>query len=379
MLICHFCSTTVDTHYFANLGRGFSSKGLTVLWGTLSQKKAPAWMENLEGAEYFCLDVPARRAFYPLAVSRLASLLRRRKVDILQTHLFDAGILGVMAARLAGTPLVIVTRHHLDQVHMVGNRFHVAMDRWMARKADKVVVLSNAVRNYMMTADGIDGSKVEVIYQGFDFEKLSATEEDRRRVRAELNLEDRFVIGCIGQLFETKGQSFLLKALSLVADQVPNGHLLFLGGGDPKPFEDLARELGLSDRVTFAGFRKDVPACMKAMDLVVHPSLSEAFCQVLIESMAAGKPLVTTDVGGAAEVVTQGETGILVPPADPESIARAIVEVYKSPQLKDKFERAGQESVRRRFPVSLMVDRQLSCYERWFNGSGSVTNLEVST
>jgi glycosyltransferase involved in cell wall biosynthesis len=377
MLVCHFCSSTVDTHYFANLGRGFSAKGLSVLWGTLSQKEAPRWMEKLDGAEYFCLDVPVNRAYYPLAVTRLAALLRRRRVDILQTHLFDAGILGVMSARLAGTPLVIVTRHHLDQVQMVGNRFHVALDRWMARKADKVVVLSNAVRNYMISVDGIDGNKVEVIYQGFNFDQLSATEADRNRVREELNLKDRFVIGCIGQLFETKGQSHLLKALQLVVDQVPNSHLLFLGGGDRKPFAELANQLGLSERVTFAGFRKDVPACMSAMDMVVHPSLSEAFCQVLIESMAAGKALVSTDVGGAAEVITQGETGMLVPPADPEAIARAILEVYKTPGLKDKLERTGRASVRRRFPVNLMVDRQLSCYKEWLNGAAHQSKIEV--
>src|SRR5262249_2125912 len=113
MIVCHFCSSTVDTHYFANLGKGFGSKGLSVLWGTSSKKDAPAWLQNVDGAKYFCLNSPGR-AYYPFAITRLASLLRRERVEVLQTHLFDAGIIGIVAARLARTPLVIVTRHHLD-------------------------------------------------------------------------------------------------------------------------------------------------------------------------------------------------------------------------------------------------------------------------
>jgi glycosyltransferase involved in cell wall biosynthesis len=296
------------------------------------------------------------------------TLLRQNKVNVLQTHLFDAGILGVLAARLAGTPVVVVTRHHLDQVHLIGNAVFVSMDRWMARKADHVVVLSNAVRNFMMSVDGIKGDKVEVIYQGFDFEKLTATEQARKRVRDEFELGSKFVIGCIGQLFETKGQDHLLRAMGTVADRIPEAHLLLVGGGDRKPFEDLANELGLQDRVTFAGYRKDVPACIGAMDMVVHPSLSEAFCQVLIEAMAAGKPLVSTDVGGAPEVVMQDETGLLVPPADSNAIAHAILDLYEAPSRRERLALAGQASVRQRFPVNLMVEKQVECYVRWLNG-----------
>src|SRR5262249_37307909 len=202
------------------------------------------------------------------------------------------------------------------------------------------------------------------------------SEQDRQRVRSEFDLHDRFVIGCIGQLFETKGQHHLLRAFGKISTEIPNGHLLLVGGGDRKPLEDLANDLGLQRRITFSGYRKDVPACISAMDMVVHPSLSEAFCQVLIESMSAGKALVTTDVGGAAEVVTQDETGLLVPPSDPEAIAEAILRVYKNPALRDKLASAGQASVRQRFPVSLMVERQVSCYRQWLNGIERSTTMK---
>jgi glycosyltransferase involved in cell wall biosynthesis len=322
-------------------------------------------MENLEGAQYFSLGA-AGRLSYPQALVRLATRLRRERVDILQTHLFDAGIVGLIAARLARIPVVVLTRHHLDQVHLIGNRFHVFLDRWMARNADHVVVLSNAVRNFMISADGIDASKVEVIHQGFDFEKLSVSKQEGERVRAEFNFGSRFVIGTIAQLFETKGQKYLLKALSEVSERMPDAHLFFVGGGDPKPLELLAGELGLNGRVTFAGYRKDVPACISAMDLIVHPSLSEAFCQVLIETMAAGRPIISTDVGGAREVIDHDKTGLLVPPSDAPAIARALLDLYQAPEKRAALAKAGQTSVYQRFPVSLMVEHQVNCYKRWF-------------
>jgi glycosyltransferase involved in cell wall biosynthesis len=104
---------------------------------------------------------------------------------------------------------------------------------------------------------------------------------------------------------------------------------------------------------------------MNAMDLVVHPSLSEAFCQVLIESMSVGKPLISTDVGGAKEVITNGETGILVPPEDAEAIAKAIKEVYFNQEFCQKMALAGQKSVRERFTIENMVNQQIECYENW--------------
>src|SRR5437762_3247273 len=155
----------------------------------------------------------------------------------------------------------------------------------MARRADVVVTLSNAVRDYMISHEGLDGNKIRAIHQGFDFAKLSPTEDDRELIREEFNLTDKFVIGCIGQLFSTKGQEYLVSALSELVAKIPNVCLLLVGGGDKQPLVSLIRKLEFEDRVVFAGFRSDVAACMRAADIVVHPSLSEAFCQVLIETM----------------------------------------------------------------------------------------------
>src|SRR5437764_15391717 len=128
MRICHFCSTTLDSHYFENLGKGLLSRGIYLSLCSLSEKQTPKWLDERGGGQRFVsLNAPAKRD-YPRAVAALARLLRRERVQILQTHLFDAGIVGVLAAALARTPITILTRHHTDEVQLIGSRFHVGLD-----------------------------------------------------------------------------------------------------------------------------------------------------------------------------------------------------------------------------------------------------------
>lgn len=369
--VCHLCSGIMDTHYFATLAKGLAGRGVETIMAAFSQKKAPEYLAPLAHAQYRCLDADSRLR-YPFAIVQLADLLKKERVSVLQSHLFDASIVGLLAARLARIPLFILTRHHSDQVHMIGTRAHVALDRFAARHADRVVVLSNAVRDFMVASDHIDAAKIQVIYQGFDFEKFSASDDEGRRVRAELNLGNDFVVGCIGRLVKLKGQNLLLAAIKELLPNIPNIRVLLVGGGSRDYLEEEARRLGVEDRVIFAGFRKDVAACVSAADVVVHPSLTEAFCQVLIETMAVGRPLITTSVGGALEVVTQGETGLVIPPSDVAAIRDAILALHRDPELRGRIALAGQQSVRERFTIDRMIDQQIECYDRWLNRSRPV-------
>jgi glycosyltransferase involved in cell wall biosynthesis len=337
---------------------------VTVLGASLTAPAPPPWLNSLAGSGYLNLNAPTRAA-YPGAIARLTRWLREQQVDVLQTHLFDAGLVGLTAARLARTPLAILTRHHTDEMFIAGTRFHVAGDRLMTRMADRIVGLSHAVRNHMVTREGAPADKIDVIYQGFDFAALAATDEDRRRVRAELGLDGFFVIGCVARFFKTKGHTYLLRAARELVADIPNLRVLLLGGGDRGGIEQMVRENGLEDRVIFAGYRNDVPACMRAMDAVVHPSLTEAFCQTVIEALAAGCPLVVTDVAAASEVVTDGVTGLLVPPADPGALATAVRRIHANPGEARRMASAGYRSVTERFTIERMVAGQLACYRRW--------------
>lgn len=366
MHVCHLCATTLDSHYFANLGSGLIAGGVTTSGASLMVADGPAWL-SAGGGEYLFLDVASRVA-YPGAAVRLAQWLRARRVDVLQTHLFDAGLVGLAAARLARVPLAILTRHHTDEMWIAGTRAHIAADRLMASAADRIVVLSHAVRTHLIEREGARPDKIEVIYQGFDFRALSATDEDRRRVRHELGLEGSYVIGCVARFFKTKGHEYLLEATAQLTRDIPNLKVLLLGNGDRRPIEALVRAGGLDDRVIFAGYRSDVPACMRAMDVVVHPSLTEAFCQTVIEALAAERPLVVTRVAAAPEVVTDGEHGLLVPAADSAAIAAAVRRLHGDPEFAARMASAGHRSVTERFTIARMVANQIDCYRRSLAG-----------
>lgn len=377
MKVCHFCTTTVDAPYFRNMASGLAGAGISVCCANLVRAPAPDWIGEVPGVSYLSLDADARLR-YPGAVLRLARFLRRERIDVLQSHLFDAGVVAVLAARLARTRLLIVTRHHTDQVVLMGTPVHVYLDRWMARAADGVVAVSHAVRDHLVSKDSVDSTPIEVIQLGFDFERLNASEEDRLRVRDEFRLDDAFVIGCVAHLYEMKGQGNLVAALARLTEQIPNVRLFLVGGGDRSALEAKAKELAVEERVVFAGHRRDVPACLGAMDVVVHPSLSEAFSQVVVEAMAAGKPLVSTDVGGAREVIEDGANALLIPPSDVAAIVAAVVRLHGDETLRRRLGEAARESVTRRFTVERMVNHQIECYRRWLDAFDERASRPVS-
>lgn len=365
--VCHLCGTTLESHYFRNLGKGLAASGIHVVGASLTDPDPPGWLKNANPSDYLFLNA-ATKPRLPGAMIRLARWLSAKRVDVLQTHLFEGAIVGLGAARLARTPLTIVTRHHTDEMWIVGTLLHRWADRVITRLADHVVGLSQAVGRHMIAREAADPDKITILPQGFDYDALSATDEDRHRVRAELGIEHAFVVGCVARFFRTKGHVYLFAAARQLVRDIPNLKVLLLGAGDRaarETMEAMVRENGLEERVIFAGYRSDVPACLRAMDVVVHPSLTEAFCQAIVEALAAEAPLVATNVAGAPEAVTDGEHGLLVPPADPDAIAKAILRISRDPAWAHRMAEAGRRRVMAEFTLDRMVRSQIDCYRRW--------------
>jgi glycosyltransferase involved in cell wall biosynthesis len=369
MKICQFCSTNFEGNYFISLARGLAAEQARLLFVTLQTSQPPAWRQQLPEVAHLSLEADARWQ-YPLAVLKLARLLKREKVTILHTHLIDAGVAGILAARLARVPLTVVTRHHLDEPLLLGGQLNVEIDRWMARQADCVIVPAEAVRRHMVAQESLSDRNIEVVPHGYELNLLDAAPGDRNRVRREFNLESDFVLGCVGRFFKNKGHYYLLKALKEIACEVPNARLLLLGDGDRALIEAGVREFGLEDRVIFTGYRRDVSACISAMDVLVHPSLSECLPQVLIEAMNVGTPVVATDVGGVPEIITDGETGLLVQAKDADAIAAAVLALYRDEPWRRQLAQAGQRSAQTRFTAAKMVGRHLEIYRRYLTQKG---------
>lgn len=366
MHVCHFCDTSVGGDYFRYIAAGLTRNGVRVSLVELGAGMPPKWLADMPSVSYFCLNAGSKLQ-YPLAVIRLAKYLKNEHVDILHTHLYFAGLIGVLAKRLCRRTIVALMRHHTSVVRMLGTRLHIAADKWMAENADHVMTVSRAARDYMAEVDGIKRKDIEVVYLGFDFEKMAPNSEGRARVRGEFGFgDDDLVIGYVAHLVQGKGHIQLIEAFEKIVTDVPRAKLFFVGSKMLDDVREAAAKF-TTGQIVFAGWRDDVSACLNAMNIFVQPSLSEAFSQVLVEAMGVGLPAVATDVGGAAEVIDDGVNGFLVEPNNAAAMCDKVVELCRNSALRTEVGAAGRKSVSERFTVERLVDRHIELYERWTN------------
>ncbi len=297
------------------------------------------------------------------ALWRLYRLLRRQQPAILHTWMFHANLPGRLLGRLAGVPIVITSRRNVN----IGGPARERLLRWTSGLDDAVIAVCELARQAEIERAGAAPHHVATIYNGVDVTAFSRSDpEADARIRDTFDIPaDAPLLGAIGRLHPQKDFGTLLAAVAQLRRQVPDAHLLLVGDGELR--EELvnhARSLGLGDCVTFAGHRTHIPEILAAIDVFTLTSLWEGLPNVILEAMAAGLPVVATRVGGVPEVVVAGETGLLVPPRDPDALSRAIVTLLRDPALRQTMGRAGQERVRHRFSVEQMVRRTESLYER---------------
>lgn len=361
MRICHFFGTEVDTSFCMSLSTGLYEHGVAVDLITLGVGSAPEWLPP-DGRITFSALNARRRTSYLRAAWKLAHILKDRKVDILQTHLYFGGLVGVLTKFFGFRKPVVLMRHHSGVVHLLGSRFHIEVDKWMANRADVVVAPSQGTADFIKDVDHIK-TETKVIYYGFDFSGLTHSPEEGQAIRAEFGISSTdFVVGYVGNFISGKGHIQLLRAFLEISRAIPNAKLMLVGRGELEEVNSFIKSHGLEEKVILTGFRKDVAKCLSAMDVFVQPSLSEAFSQVLIEAMAVGLPVVATRVGGAAEVVEDGVNGYLVEPDDPPAIADAVIKYYSNSGRRTSMAQLGCERVRRDFTAKRMVDEHLALY-----------------
>jgi glycosyltransferase involved in cell wall biosynthesis len=364
MHVCHICDGSLEGDYFRNMAAGLTGRGVRVSLVELAPGSKPAWLSDIPGVSYACLDASGK-AQYPGAIRQLVRYLKEEQVDILHTHLFYSGLLGVLTKRLQRSAQVALMRHHTSVVRMLGSRLHIVADKWMAMNADHVLTVSNAARTYMREVDGIS-CRIDVVHLGFDFTRLAPNKEARRRIRAEFGFDDDdLVIGYVAGLLPGKGHVQLIEAYPEILKSLPNAQLFLIGRGKLGKVDDAIGRLGLGRRITFAGWQNDVPACLNAMDIFVQPSLSEAFSQVILEAMGTALPVIATDVGGANEVIENGVNGVLIEPNDAAAIVEHVVRLGGDAEERQRFGKAARKTVAESFTADKMVDEQYELYKKW--------------
>ncbi|HEU4401134.1 MAG TPA: glycosyltransferase [Candidatus Polarisedimenticolia bacterium] len=296
------------------------------------------------------------------AAGRLLSLLRRDRIQIVHAHLFSANLAARLLGWLAGVPVVISSHHDTDVRMGPGRRL---VEHLTAPLSDAVIACSEAVRRYAIERYGLRPGLVRTLQNAIE---IAASDDDpggRERLRRELGAgPGDLLIGAVGRLDEPKkGLSVLLAAARILVREVPEIRLALVGDGPARALlERRAAQEGVSHRATFTGERRDIAAVMRALDLLVLPSIWEGFGLSLLEAMAAGLPVVASRVGGVPEVVVDGETGVLVPPGDPQALASACAALLRDRPRLERLGRAGRERVERLFRIERLVRETADLY-----------------
>jgi glycosyltransferase involved in cell wall biosynthesis len=310
-------------------------------------------LSEAERAGIPALPLRMRGAWDLAATFAVRAIVRSRVIDLVHTHSsIDSWVAG-LAARSLGLP--IVRSRHVS----------IPIPRARAlvyRLADRIITSGDAVARIVETA-GVPRHRIVAIGPGIDTTRFHPGVSGEA-VRAELGLRGP-AVGLVANIRGSKGHRFFLEAARDVLRRRPDARFLIVGDGIG--FDDVRRrvtELGLDEHVIMTGFRRDVPEVMAALDVLVLPSVkSEAMSQVIPQALAVGTPVVGTTVGGTPELVRDGETGRVVPPADAPALAAAIADLLAAPARARELARRGQAEVLARHSMEAAMTRTVAVYE----------------
>lgn len=353
--------------YLTQLARGLDEAGWCVTLFTSDRRATDAWVEDNErigigGARFRPTRVIDRGGFREaLRLFKGFELVHFNKTSP------RTCLPGIPAARRAGARIVVSTEHIAappESRYPFRARQLTHLIRRANRLLDRIIVVSNMSRRTYIESYEADPSRILTIHNGVDLSRFTR-EPGSGAPLTDLGLEvGDSVAVVIGRLCAGKGHETALAAAPAICEKVPRFKLLIVGSGPlQEELKRQAQERGVADAVVFAGFRGDVPALLAACDLLMLPSDAESLPLSVLEAMAAGLPVVATDVGGISEAVDDGTTGVLVAPGDPAALAAAAVGVLASPQRSLEMGRAGRAKVEGEFSVGRCIRSVISLYE----------------
>lgn len=325
----------------------------------------PLLDSELEEAGIGVLALGRRSKLDLLAWRPLVSHLRDG-VDVVHAHMFGSNVWGTVLGRLSGVPVVVAHEHTWSFQGRPLRRF---LDRELvSRLADVFVAVSGEDRRKMIEVEGVDPAKIRLIPNGIPSPANGGVGD----VRADLGIEPGApVLGVVCELRAQKALEVLFEAAAILLSEFPTLKVLVAGDGPERArLEEASQRLGVEDAVLLLGIRRDVPAVLAAVDVAVLCSDYEGSPLSVMEYMAAGKPVVSTRVGGVPELVEEGVHGLLVEPRDPAALAEAVARLLRDPALAKRLGAQGRERQQREFSLEAMVRRIEDLYEELWLASG---------
>jgi L-malate glycosyltransferase len=339
-----------------DLAIGLARRGHAV---TVATPASEIWAERMRAAGIGYAPIPMERAWDVRAAWRIAKVVRAGNIQVAHAHKGRARTLAMLAGLMGARPCLVLNR---------GVSFRVPRTRrigYTSRRVHAIVAVCESIKRDLIAA-GVSGEKIEVIYSGTDIERFHPG-LDGRAIRRELGLSaEHFLITQIG-VRSWRGWRDVLDAMARVAPAAPRARLLFVGAPPPRVAElgAQARERGLDGRVLVLGHREDVPQILTASDVVVDASYAGAGLTGSIrEALACERPVVATNLAGMPELVIEGETGLLVPPRDPQALAGALLRMLENPTWAQTMARAGRKRVDAHFSLRAKLDATEALYRR---------------
>jgi glycosyltransferase involved in cell wall biosynthesis len=310
-----------------------------------------------------------------LALIKLYLLFRKERFDIVHTHTAKAGILGRIAAYIAGIPSIIHTPHGHNFYGYFGpimSKFIVIMEKFVGRFTNKIIVLTELEKRDFLSFKVKNPVDIEVVPLGLElgeFSKLERISKEDKKREVGLAYNDR-IVGMVSRLEPVKGPHYFIEAAAKVVNLFKQVMFLVVGEGSLRlKLETKAQELGLKDRIKFLGWRQDALEIISILDILVQPSLNEGVGMVLLEAQSLGVPVIATNVGGIPEVVKDGVTGILVPSQDANSIAKALNYLLGDEKEREGMGREAKRWVKDKFSSHKMIKEIAEIYEGVFSAN----------
>lgn len=291
----------------------------------------------------------------PRHYARLKKILTGNKFDLIHIHLWNPGACRYAFFAASSSGLPIVTTEH-DPFELTGVKRMIK--KFCLAKTWRTIVISSDNFRLLDEYYEFPKKRLELVHNGIEIDKFLDIHD-----KAELPVQKGSqVITCVAELHHRKGHRYLLEAFRRVQTHIPRLHLILVGDGPAN--RELRDQYGQTPNVHFLGWRDDIPQILKASDILVLPSLKEAFGQVILEAMASGVITVATNNGGIPDIIKDGVTGYLVSPASSGAIADRIATILTNPEQKRDIERAALASVKADFTAEKMAERTLAVYKK---------------
>lgn len=306
-----------------------------------------------------------KAAFDPFVIPVALKLIRKNRIDILESHGYKAHVVCFFLSRLSGLPWVAYVHGWTSENAKV--KLYNLIEKWTIRFADRIIPVSESLKDRLKLGPGT-ASKTVVVANAAD---LVDTEQDFtcQRTRSGVS-ENEILIGVIGRFSPEKGHRYFVDALKIIAETHNHVKAVFVGDGQERAaVTEAIRRADLESKVILTGFQDDVSSFYHACDIICLPSLSEGMPNVALEAMMFAKPVVAFRVGGIPEVVQDGVTGILVQPENPDALAKALIGLMAAPSLMEQMGMAGRMRVEAEFNPRARAERVARMYEELIGGA----------